>query len=70
MLEVIRFNETQEYIKGIYEIFSIYKKIYDRSPWLIFKQDSKKIWLRNAWAEQISGIKLGGSGDAKKAGVI
>lgn len=32
MLEVIRFNETQEYIKGIYEIFSIYKKIYDRSP--------------------------------------
>ena len=32
MLEVIRFSETREYIKGIYEIFSIYKKIYDRSP--------------------------------------
>jgi soluble lytic murein transglycosylase len=32
MLEVVRFSETREYIKGIYEIFSIYKRIYDRSP--------------------------------------
>jgi soluble lytic murein transglycosylase len=31
-LEVIRFNETREYIKGIYEIFNIYKNIYDRTP--------------------------------------
>lgn len=31
-LEVIRFKETREYIKGIYEIFSIYKNIYDRTP--------------------------------------
>jgi soluble lytic murein transglycosylase len=31
-LEVIRFEETREYIKGIYEIFSIYKKLYDRTP--------------------------------------
>jgi soluble lytic murein transglycosylase len=31
-LEVIRFEETREYIKGIYEIFSIYKQLYDRTP--------------------------------------
>ena len=31
-LEVIRFNETRNYIRGIYEIFSIYKNIYDRTP--------------------------------------
>jgi soluble lytic murein transglycosylase len=31
-LEVIRFEETQEYIKGIFEIFSIYKHLYDRTP--------------------------------------
>jgi soluble lytic murein transglycosylase len=31
-LEVIRFAETREYIKGIYEIFSIYKNMYDRTP--------------------------------------
>jgi soluble lytic murein transglycosylase len=31
-LEVVRFNETQTYIKRIYEIFSIYRRLYDRSP--------------------------------------
>jgi soluble lytic murein transglycosylase len=31
-LEVIRFDETRDYIKGIYEIFSIYRRLYDRSP--------------------------------------
>ena len=31
-MEVIRFQETREYIKGIYEIFSIYKHLYDRTP--------------------------------------
>jgi soluble lytic murein transglycosylase len=31
-LEVIRFEETREYIKSIYEIFSIYKHLYDRTP--------------------------------------
>ncbi len=31
-LEVIRFSETREYIKGIYEAFTIYKNLYDRTP--------------------------------------
>lgn len=31
-VEVIRFPETRNYIKGIYEIFSIYKTLYDRTP--------------------------------------
>jgi soluble lytic murein transglycosylase len=31
-LEIIRFDETQNYIKGIYEVFSIYRLLYDRSP--------------------------------------
>ena len=31
-LEIIRFEETQNYIKGIYEVFTIYRRIYDRSP--------------------------------------
>lgn len=31
-LEIIRFEETREYIKGIYEIFSIYRNLYDRTP--------------------------------------
>jgi soluble lytic murein transglycosylase len=31
-LEVIRFEETRNYIRGIYEIFNIYRRIYDRSP--------------------------------------
>jgi soluble lytic murein transglycosylase len=30
-LEIIRFNETQSYIKNISEIFSIYRRIYSRS---------------------------------------
>jgi len=30
--EVIRFKETREYIKGIFEIFNIYKNLYDRTP--------------------------------------
>lgn len=31
-LEVIRFGETREYIKSIFEIFSIYMNFYDRTP--------------------------------------
>lgn len=31
-LEVIRFNETRNYIRGISEIYSIYRRIYDRTP--------------------------------------
>jgi len=31
-LEIIRFAETREYIRSIYEIFSIYSRIYDRTP--------------------------------------
>jgi soluble lytic murein transglycosylase len=31
-LEVIRYPETRNYIRGIYENFSIYRKLYDRSP--------------------------------------
>lgn len=31
-LEIIRFDETRNYIRGIYEIFNIYRRIYDRSP--------------------------------------
>jgi len=31
-LEVIRFEETRSYIKGIYEIFTIYRNLYDRTP--------------------------------------
>ncbi|MFC1878869.1 transglycosylase SLT domain-containing protein [Chloroflexota bacterium] len=31
-LEVIRYYETRSYIRGIFEIFSIYRLIYDRTP--------------------------------------
>lgn len=31
-LEVIRFFETREYIRGVYEIFSLYKWLYSRAP--------------------------------------
>jgi peptidoglycan lytic transglycosylase len=31
-LEIVRFSETQNYIRGIYEIFNIYRWLYDRSP--------------------------------------
>ncbi len=31
-LEVIRYAETRLYIRRIYEIFSIYKRLYDRTP--------------------------------------
>jgi soluble lytic murein transglycosylase len=31
-LEVIRYSETRDYIRNIYETFSIYRKLYDRSP--------------------------------------
>jgi soluble lytic murein transglycosylase len=30
LLEIIRYRETQEYIRGIFEIFSIYKTIYQK----------------------------------------
>jgi soluble lytic murein transglycosylase len=32
LLEVIRFSEPQRYIRGIYEIFSIYRLLYERTP--------------------------------------
>lgn len=31
-LEIIRFNETQNYIKGISEIYAIYRRIYGHTP--------------------------------------
>ena len=31
-LEIIRFEETQNYIKGISEIYAIYRRIYGRIP--------------------------------------
>ena len=31
-LEVIRFEETRNYIRGIYEIFTIYRRLYARAP--------------------------------------
>ena len=31
-LEIIRFSETRDYIKRIYEIYTIYNRLYDRTP--------------------------------------
>ena len=31
-LEVIRFEETRNYIRGVYEIFTIYRRLYSRNP--------------------------------------
>jgi soluble lytic murein transglycosylase len=31
-LEIVRFEETRNYIRGIYEIFNLYRRIYDRTP--------------------------------------
>jgi soluble lytic murein transglycosylase len=31
-LEIVRYEETRNYIRGIYEIFNIYRRIYDRTP--------------------------------------
>jgi soluble lytic murein transglycosylase len=31
-LEIIRYDETRDYIRGIYEVFSIYRRLYDRTP--------------------------------------
>ena len=31
-LEIIRFPETQDYIRSIYEVYTIYRDLYDRSP--------------------------------------
>jgi soluble lytic murein transglycosylase len=31
-LEIVRFSETRNYIRGVYEIFSLYRRIYDRTP--------------------------------------
>jgi soluble lytic murein transglycosylase len=31
-LEVIRFEETRRYLRGIYEVFTIYRRLYDRTP--------------------------------------
>jgi soluble lytic murein transglycosylase len=30
-VEIVRFEETRRYIRGIYEIYSIYLRFYDRS---------------------------------------
>lgn len=32
LLEIIRFGETQQYIRSIFEIYKIYYSLYDRSP--------------------------------------
>jgi soluble lytic murein transglycosylase len=31
-LEIVRFDETRNYIRGIYEIYNIYRRIYNRTP--------------------------------------
>lgn len=31
-LEVVRFEETRNYIRGIYELYSIYRRLYERAP--------------------------------------
>jgi soluble lytic murein transglycosylase len=31
-LEVIRFEETRNYLRGVYEIFCLYRRIYNRTP--------------------------------------
>ena len=31
-LEIINFEETRSYIQRIYEIFTIYRRLYDRTP--------------------------------------
>jgi len=31
-LEIIRYEETRDYVRGIYEVFSIYRRLYDRTP--------------------------------------
>jgi soluble lytic murein transglycosylase len=31
-VEVIRFDETRSYVMGIYEVFSIYRRVYERAP--------------------------------------
>ncbi len=31
-LEIVRFEETRNYIRGVYEFFSIYRRIYSRNP--------------------------------------
>lgn len=31
-LEMIRYVETRKYIRGIYEVFNIYRLLYDRTP--------------------------------------
>lgn len=31
-LEIVRFGETRNYIRGIYEIYNIYRRIYNRTP--------------------------------------
>jgi len=31
-VELIRFDETRRYVQGVYEIFAIYRRLYDRTP--------------------------------------
>jgi soluble lytic murein transglycosylase len=31
-LEIIRFDETQRYVKGIFEMYQIYRRLYERTP--------------------------------------
>jgi soluble lytic murein transglycosylase len=32
LLEIVRFEETRRYLRGIYEVFAIYRRLYDRTP--------------------------------------
>jgi soluble lytic murein transglycosylase len=32
LVEVVRFEETRKYLRAIYEIFTIYRRIYERTP--------------------------------------
>jgi soluble lytic murein transglycosylase len=32
LLELVRYEETRNYIRGIYEIFNLYRRIYNRTP--------------------------------------
>ncbi|RME08531.1 MAG: hypothetical protein D6803_00985 [Anaerolineae bacterium] len=31
-VEIVRFDETRRYLKGVYELFAIYRLLYDRTP--------------------------------------
>ena len=31
-VEVVRYDETRQYLMGIYEVFTIYSRLYSRAP--------------------------------------